>query len=174
MTLGLATYNNLEANDEWKGGSNKKLKQSPSDSQEKNFLALATEILQQAKAGKVEQSSSEGTSDGGIRLKNGRELKAWRFENPKNEKSKTLKDGTIMKWCTNNCHPKPMWCGRKNCLNREEYAAKYGSKSKPDENVRQQEDKKPAVISDDFKIALAAMTSNQDYETLKSQFFSGN
>ena len=51
---------------------------------------------------------------------------------------------------------------------------KYGNKSKSDGNVKQQGDKKPAAISDDFKIALAAMMSSQDYETLKSQFFSGN
>jgi hypothetical protein len=70
------------------------------------------------------QPYSGKTDDGGIKLKNGRELKTWRFDNPNNEPTKTLKDGTVMGWCKNNCHPKPMWCGRKNCLNREEYAVK--------------------------------------------------
>ena len=29
-------------------------------------------------------------------------------------------------------------------------------------------------VSEDFKIALAAMTSSEDFETLKNQFFQGN
>ena len=151
------------------------MKPSPSGNQEKNFLALATEILQQAQKGKVEQPSiSETTSsDGSIRLRNGRELKAWRFENPRNEKTKTLKDGTVMRWCLNDCHPKPMWCGRENCLNRAEYAAKNGNK-KEGETAEKNKNSNKTGVSEDFKIALAAMPSSVDYETLKSQFFSGN
>ena len=111
------------------------------------------------------------TANSGIRLRNGRELKAWRFENPKNEKTKTLKDGTVMRWCTNNCHPKPMWCGRQNCLNKAEYAAKNGGGRKNEKNEKKNQ-KLPVL--DDFKIALAAMTSSEDFETLKNQFFQGN
>ena len=59
-------------------------------------------------------------------------------------------------------------------IDREDYAAKFGKKGKQGENVKQNETKKIAPVSEDFKIALAAMTSNQDFETLKSQFFSGN
>ena len=165
--------NEFYSNDEWKGGNAKKVKSSPSKNEEKNFLALATEILQRAKEGGAEVPSSETMSDGGIRLKNGRELKAWRFENPTNAKTKTLKDGTVMKWCSNDCHPKPMWCGRENCVNRAEYAARNGGRKKG-EQAEKSKHNGNAGVSEDFKIALAAMTSNQDFETLKSQFFPGN
>ena len=77
-----------------------------------------------------------------------------------------------MKWCTNDCHPKPMWCGRKNCMSRAEYAAKYGGKNRENKN-REQEKEKPQ-LSKDFKIALAAMTTKEDFESLQGQFFSGN
>ena len=172
MTLGLGTFNNLDANGEWKGGKNKISKSSPSKGEEKNFLALATDILQKLKDGKVEESGSQNTSDGGIRLKNGRELKAWRFHNPNGEKTKTLKDGTVMKWCVNDCHPKPMWCGRSNCLNRKDYAEKFGGRKKQDGSPKKdQSNANGPVISEDFKIALAAMTSDKDFQSLKSQFF---
>ena len=78
-----------------------------------------------------------------------------------------------MKWCANNCHPKPMWCGRKNCLNREDYAAKNGG-TKGGEEAEKGKSTGNVGVSSDFKIALAAMTSSQDFETLKSQFFPGN
>ena len=172
MTLGLGTFTNLDAHEEWTGGKKSASKPSPSKEEQKNFLALATELLHKVKDGKVESAPSQGASGEGIRLKNGRELKAWRFQNPNNDKTKTLKDGTVMKWCTNDCHPKPMWCGRKNCLNRKEYAEKFGGRKKEDgsANEDQSDDNKPS-ISEDFKIALAAMTSSADYESLKSQFF---
>ena len=31
-------------------------------------------------------------------------------------------------WFSNNCHDKPMWCGRKNCLNRSDYSAAWKKK----------------------------------------------
>ena len=176
LDLGRITFNNLQAGNEWEGSESKKARITSAPTEEKQFLALATELIEAMKGQKSStsiQPYSGKTDDGGIKLKNGRELKAWRFDNPNNEPTKTLKDGTVMGWCKNNCHPKPMWCGRKNCLNREEYAAKFGKKGKPGENVRQVESK-TASVSEDFQLALAAMTSNQDFETLKSQFFSGN
>ena len=178
LDLGRITFNNLKAGDEWEGSESKRAKTGPAPTEEKQFLALATELIEAMKGQKPSSSShssSEKTEDGGIKLRNGRELKVWRFQNPSNEQTKTLKDGTIMRWCLNNCHPKPMWCGRQNCLNREDYAAKFGKKGKQgDNNVKQNETRKLAPVSEDFKIALAAMTSNQDFETLKNQFFSGN
>ena len=129
MDLGRVTYNNLIVDDEWKKKESQLEKNKAGPGDEKNFLALATEILKNMKDPKPNHSSSSSnevqkTADGGIRLRNGRELKAWRFENPKNEKTRTLKDRMVMQWCTNDCHPKPMWCGRSNCLNKAEYMAK--------------------------------------------------
>ena len=60
-----------------------------------------------------------------------------------------------------------MWCGRSNCLNKADYAASNGGRRKDEKRV---ENSKKNPISDDFKIALAAMTSSEDFETLKSQF----
>mmetsp|Transcript_6488 Transcript_6488/g.9409 ORF Transcript_6488/g.9409 Transcript_6488/m.9409 type:complete len:137 (-) Transcript_6488:42-452(-) len=136
------------------------------------MLALATEILKNVKDPKLSFSlnGEHKTSNGGIRLCNGRELKAWWFDNPNNEKTKMLKDETVMRWCTNDCHPKPMWCGRSIFLNKAEYAASNGGKPKDKKEV---EPFKKPPISDDFKIALPAMTSSEDYETL-SQFLKGN
>ena len=175
MDLGRVTYNNLIADDEWKKKESKLEKNKASSGDEKNFLMLATEILRNIKDPKPNHSGSSSneaqkTSDGGIRLRNGRELKAWRFENPKNEQTKILKDGTVMRWCTNDCHPKPMWCGRSNCLNKAEYAAKNGGGRK---NEKKEEKPQNLPVSEDFKIALAAMTSTEDFETLKNQFFQG-
>ena len=63
--------------------------------------------------------------------------------------------------------------GREICLNRAEYAAKNGGK-KMGEGTEKSKSCYKAGVSEDFKIALAAMTSSEDYKTLKSQFFSGN
>ena len=136
MDLGRVTFNNLLENGDWKGKSEGENKVLTPGTQQKNFLALATEIFKAAKDQKPEGSTErrDGTnSEEGIRLRNGRELKAWRFRNPNGEKTKILKDSTVMEWCEKNCHPKPMWCGRQNCLSREEYAAKMGNSNKFDE-----------------------------------------
>ena len=108
LDLGRVTYNNLVANDEWTGNAAKKPKRTPVSGQEKQFLALAIEILSKMKdqnSSFNKQTDSKTTSDEGIKLKNGQELKAWRFQNPNSEKTKTLKDETVMNWCTKNCHP---------------------------------------------------------------------
>ena len=60
----------------------------------------------------------------------------------------------------------------KNCLNRKEHAEKFGGRKKEDGSPKEdQSDSNKPAISEDFKIALAAMTSSADYESLKSQFF---
>ena len=163
MELGRLTYVNLLEDGTYDKSSRTPDKEKSQD--EKKFLALATEILQNMKGQKGGDNSEP---DGkGVTLRNGRELKPWRFENPNNEKEKKLSDGTIMRWCSNDCHPKPMWCGRKNCMNRAEYAEKMKSR-------KETETKNKSEVSEDFKIALAAMTSADDFASLKDQFFSGN
>ena len=73
-----------------------------------------------------------------------------------------------MKWCTKDCHDAPMWCGRKNCLGRQEYADVM-RKRKEDKQGGAHSEKKNNFAGD-FKIALAAMTSAEDYQTLTEQF----
>ena len=64
-----------------------------------------------------------------------------------------------------------MWCDRSNCLNKADYAASNGGRRKDEKRV---ENPKKPPMSDDFKLALAVMTSSEDFETLKNQFFQGN
>ena len=78
-----------------------------------------------------------------------------------------------MKWCTNDCHDKPMWCGRKNCLNKTDFATMMKSKKEDKEGSGNKTDgatQGDKDFSKDFKIALAAMTSEDDFETLREQF----
>ena len=66
-----------------------------------------------------------------------------------------------------------MWCGWKNCLNRanfhENWKKKNASKvSGSDSNIGNKP--KESTESIKFKIALAAMTSPEDFAALKEQF----
>ena len=84
-----------------------------------------------------------------------------------------------MRWRHNDCHPQPMWCGRKNCLNKAEFAKKMQeSQTKGGKAEYTGEGKseggKLSKPSNEFKIALAAMCSEEDYKTLEQQFFSVN
>ena len=78
-----------------------------------------------------------------------------------------------MKWCTNDCHDKPMWCGRKNYLNKTDFASMMKSKKEDKEGSGNKTDgatQRDKDFSKDFKIALAAMTSEDGFETLREQF----
>ena len=73
-----------------------------------------------------------------------------------------------MKWCEKDCHEKPMWCGRKTCRGKAEFADMMRKRK-----AEKQSEESPAAKKDfaeDFKIALAAMTSAEDYQTLTEQF----
>ena len=74
-----------------------------------------------------------------------------------------------MKWCKKDCHDKPMWCGRKNCLGRAEFAEAMKKRKETKQGGTSSENKRND-FADDFKIALAAMTSAEDYHTLTEQF----
>ena len=169
LELGRVTYNNISQYEEgWKtgetGGDNKSLKEVPSN--EKNFLTLATELISTLKGNKTQDKPDGGGE---------RSFLPWRFENPEGIKTKTVK-GTLMRWCTNDCHPQPMWCGRKNCLNRADFAKKMEDSQKeggrPESSKENNKEKGSGYNpSNDFKIALAAMCSEEDYETLERHFF---
>ena len=67
----------------------------------------------------------------------------WIFENPNKEATKQVR-GSNMNWCTNDCHKKPMWCGCKKCLNREDYSKAW--KEKKDKRVIEEETVEATVI----------------------------
>ena len=62
----------------------------------------------------------------------------WRFENPDEAETKKVR-GARIKWCTNDCHIKSMWCERRICSNKVDYAAAKGKKKKPKEKSNQGE-----------------------------------
>ena len=73
-----------------------------------------------------------------------------------------------MKWCTKDCHDKPMWCSKKNCLGQAEYAEAMKKRKETTRDGTSSEKKNG--FAEDFKIALAAVTSAEDYQTLTDQF----
>ena len=86
----------------------------------------------------------------------------WRYENKDNLATKEVR-GSTMRWCKNDCHDRPMWCGRRNCLGRSDYAtAMQKNKDKGDESS--------GGGQSNFKIALAAMTTLEDFQALQEQF----
>ena len=76
--------------------------------------------------------------------------------------------GATIKWYTKDCHDRLMWCGRKNCLERAELAEMMKRCKKEKQSGKTTEPKK--YFADDFKIALAVMTSAEDFQTLQEQF----
>ena len=178
LELGRVTFNNLSDKEkEITSGEEKENKdgQAADEKGEAKFLALATSILQTMKDGGFKSNggkgSSGGSADSNYKDQNGKPLKMWRFENPENAQTKEL-NGRTMRWCTNDCHPKPMWCGRKNCLNKADFARKMEEREK---GGTEKKDSAPggAQYSKDFKIALAAMMSAEDFKAIKSQFMQG-
>ena len=84
---------------------------------------MATELMTKMKS----YADRDGGQSGGVRNeKRGDGEKPtyppWRFENKDDKPTKVVR-GSTMNWCKNDCHARPMWCGRKNCLNRSDYSA---------------------------------------------------
>eukprot|EP00957_Ditylum_brightwellii_P192338 14642137-Ditylum_brightwellii.AAC.1 len=69
------------------------------------------------------------------------------------------------KWCKNDCHSKSLWCPRTNCLNRKEYKEQIQSEGADGKSTG---GKLNAIK--DFKVALAALVSDNEYKTLAEQF----
>ena len=103
-------FNNQTALWEWET-TEKKLEEG---NQESKFLALLTEVKDlKCKMMNLELKPSGTSSTRG-------ELLEWRTKNPNNEQT-MMRDGHEFKWCTKDCHPFPMWCGRTTCYTKEEY-----------------------------------------------------
>ena len=163
MDLGRLSYNNLEDIEE----EPKIQKPSASNKEEeKNYLALATAMMT-----KMTSMTNKGSGgEAGSEMKQGnRTYQNWRFDNPDNARTKEVR-GSIMKWCENDCHSRPMWCGRKVCLNRADYSAEWKKKNSAKRDGDENKGKRGELTSSEFKIALAAMTSVDDFAALKEQF----
>ena len=168
LELGRVTFNNLpDTEDGVQVEDNKKEKVD-----QKSFLALATEIMSKLNnGGGGGGSANSGDKDKKYVAPEDRTYQEWRFDNPGNEKTKVVK-GTTMTWCDNDCHNKrPMWCGRKHCRNRADHAKFMAEKrggANDSKSSNGNESKMKAT--DDFKIALAAMLSEEDFAALDGQF----
>ena len=162
MDVGRIAYNNLVDDESWGTGTSEK-KDTSAD--EKQFLTLATKLeqLEEKLTSFNPSRAGGGAHDGDDFTK----MKGWRYYNPDKARTKVI-NGRTMTWCSNDCHRRPMWCGRKNCLNRADYAEKKnkeagdGSKDKPQKGG----------IPKDFRMALAALTTTEDLEALEEQYFS--
>ena len=158
MEVARVTYNNMIEDRSW----NVRKKKTEADG-DKSYLALATQVLQKVESvcnDQVERRKGKRGDD----FPN---YAPWRFENPEGLVEKVIK-GKTMKWCKSDCHPKPMWCGRKICMNRADYIASQNKKNK----AKLDEDKNEKMkVNKSFRLALAALTSEEDFARLEEEFF---
>ena len=129
MDVGRITYNNLVSDEAW-GGSERN-SQGGTDPEPNKFLALVTKV------DTLEQRLNGKGKDGDDFTK----TKGWRYHNPSNDSTKVI-NGRKMTWCSNDCHRRPMWCGRKVCYNREEYA----ERKKKEESANEEDPKKKQYL----------------------------
>eukprot|EP00957_Ditylum_brightwellii_P153193 11660274-Ditylum_brightwellii.AAC.1 len=75
-----------------------------------------------------------------------------------------MQKGTpTLKWYTSNCHARPMWCSQRNCQPHKEYQKKREEEGKGGTG---NELKK----TDNFKVALLALLSDNNFKFIKEQF----
>lgn len=152
------TYNNLVED------SSPKLK-SKDNGEEKNYLAPATTLM-------TKLSSQNNTSvDQGVTHQKGKiAYQPWRYHNPDNKTTKVIR-GSTMKWCLKDCHDKLMWYDRKNCMDHSDYheAQKKRNSDKISGTKDKATEAKVEANSSEFKVALAAMTSPEDFAALQEK-----
>ena len=163
MDVGRIVYNNVVCEDVWTASAVEV--KTTEEQQEKNFLALINERID-----RLERSSGKNPSGTPERGKPGNDgftrNPGCRYHNPNDEKRKVI-NGRIMIWCHKDCHKRTMWCGRKVCHSKSEYAAKIKKQDQLNNEGPQRKDK----ISRDFRIALAALTTTDDLADLEAEFF---
>eukprot|EP00957_Ditylum_brightwellii_P076347 5802573-Ditylum_brightwellii.AAC.1 len=64
-------------------------------------------------------------------------------------------------WCSKDCHyRRPVWCHQKNCMSRSDYK----------EHMQKQNAEKEKKSNEDFKVALSALVTEEDFKMLEEQF----
>eukprot|EP00957_Ditylum_brightwellii_P088563 6745514-Ditylum_brightwellii.AAC.1 len=171
MDLVLKMYNHQKAMSNWKPIS---VKDSPDKSTNPKFLALVAEQLKLMKeamaVSKTGNNKSNGRNkgpktddDNGVLNARGRVIPIWRFSNP-NGKPQLIKNGTTFNWREKDCRVKPMWCAQNPCYSRAEFGKQMEEKKKSLKAVGK------VKASDDFKVALSAMLTKDEYKAIESQF----
>ena len=166
--LATITYNNSVACGDWATDASAKNedpagKENADDNQK--FLALLTSTIQDLKA-------KEPAKDGrrGATRQSGAE-QSWKFVNKNGSKTCVRENRKGIErtwyWCTKDCHTAHMWCPRENCRSKAEHAKFVAEK----ENRGDASEKAAAnKHNDDFRIALAAMVSAENFKVLEEQF----
>ena len=70
---------------------------------------------------------------------------------------------------TNDCHEELMWCGRMNCLGKEDFKTMMDKKRSGKEDDRSENNLEKYGTSAKFKFPLAAMVIPEDMVTLTYQ-----
>ena len=162
MKLARTTFNNLNAEKNWNNyQDNEKLKESKIDDDPK-YLALTAQIERLEKTINTNNNTKKGNNPNNNNG-NGNNRPGWRYQNPDN-KTELVRNNKTYKWCDKDCHPQPMWCPRTNCMNRADY-------KKAMDNKRKVDDGQSSKYPNDFKVALSAIVSDEDYKALEAQFF---
>ena len=180
MEVALSSYNDIDADSKWGEGksinpsssSNNASKTTPK-TEDAKFLALAAQIceLKQSLAGKNTGNSNTGDSNNGNGGGKKKKLTGWRYKNPDGLTEMT-REGKTYKWCNKDCHPAEQWCDRPVCRNRADYKKFLEEKRKNESgDAATVKTSSTSGFSNDFKVALAAITTPDDYKTLESQFF---
>ena len=150
------TFNNITANGRWilTDKSNNSMSKSGPNSMESKCMALTAKIeaLEKRSGGRRSTGTHTNPSTNGV---------SWRFKNLDNT-SEMTKNNRKYKWCSKDYHKKPIWYDRPSCLSKEEFKVK-----KPAERDGKADNTGLLI---DFKVALAAVTSDEDYKALEAQF----
>eukprot|EP00957_Ditylum_brightwellii_P140813 10726390-Ditylum_brightwellii.AAC.1 len=157
MSFALKMYNNKKSLREWKTKNILAKKRTKDNTK---YLALLTQMVAIAKLfGGAKPTKSDGRDGKGTP----REVySSWRYQNP-DSKETVRKGNCMLKWCTNNCHACPMWCGQNNCLPCKEYQKKREEEGKGGAGNAQ---KKRYI----FKVALFALLSDNVFKSNEEQF----
>ena len=165
-------YNNEVATNNWEYSQ---VETSTSKQKSEDLFVALNATVQELKlkiAGKHSGGGGSGANSGaGNPNRRQGKMPPWRFVNKKNKKT-MIKDDHTFGWCDNDCHcQRPMWCGRPNCLNKADFRAKKKGK---EDGLKVETGSNAGKV--DFKVALAAMMSPDNFEMVQKQFggFMGN
>eukprot|EP00957_Ditylum_brightwellii_P080077 6090114-Ditylum_brightwellii.AAC.1 len=126
----LKLYSNRKVASKWDGTAKEQMKKFVTNEDTK-FLAMITNLEQPKRAMETAGiNPMSKTKPGDGEKGSGPRFMMWRFENKEGKETLEVHNRTYC-WCTNNFHPKLMWCTQTNCLNRADVKAniakeKYG------------------------------------------------
>ena len=166
LAYALKIYTNQRSLGEWNSGKAKRHKSVKKDNEgeDPKIMALISAVTDIKKRLEMKPGTITNEQDD-TSAENGANRNAWRYDNPEG-KEKMIRDNHEFKWCSNDCHKKPQWCGRRNCLPRAKYKARRDNNNQAKNNSETGKIK----TSEEFKVALSAITSETDFDIFKNRF----